>query len=37
LQQIFSLVERDQIIGVLQTTNNDVEKAVELLAQGKGE
>lgn len=37
LQQIFSLVERDQIIAVLQTTNNDVQKAAELLAQVKGE
>ena len=36
LQQIFPLVERDQIIAALQTTNNDVEKAAELLAQVKG-
>lgn len=32
LQQIFSLTERDEIIAALQSTDNDVEKAAELLA-----
>lgn len=38
LQQIFSLTEKDEIIAALQSTDNDVEKAAELLAhEDKGE
>lgn len=38
LQKIFSLTERDEIIAALQSTDNDVEKAAELLThEDKGE
>ena len=38
LQQIVSLTETDEIIAALQSTDNDVEKAAELLAhEDKGE
>ena len=38
LQKIFSLTEKDEIIAALQSTDNDVEKAAELLAhEDKGE
>ena len=33
LQQIFTLTEKDQIIAALQSTDYDVTKAAELLAQ----
>lgn len=38
LQQIFALTEKDEIIAALQSTDNDVERAAELLAhEDKGE